>query len=210
LHAVSATILYKETTMNKFVRPAMLLAAVMGFVPQAVAEQPNIVFFFVDDMGWQDTSEPFHTEATRLNTQYETPAMERLADEGLKFTHANAAAICSPSRVSLMTGLGNLKINDETIKRALIDSLNDDDVMVRGAAARGLLLLGPSKQASETFVTLLGEDHGYNNLVLLNVLELLGSGAKDVVAKSSTFVSSKSPARVGNYILWAIERLNQQ
>jgi arylsulfatase A-like enzyme len=82
----------------------MFLVTVTGPVPQAVAEQPNIVFFFVDDMGWQDTSEPFHSEPTRLNERYETPAMERLADQGLKFTQAYAAAICSPSRASLMTG----------------------------------------------------------------------------------------------------------
>ena len=67
--------------------------------------QPNIVFFFVDDMGWQDTSEPFHTEITALNRRYHTPNMEKLADEAMKFTQAYACAVCSPSRVSLMTGL---------------------------------------------------------------------------------------------------------
>ncbi|WP_431130477.1 sulfatase-like hydrolase/transferase, partial [Flagellimonas flava] len=66
---------------------------------------PNIVFFFVDDMGWQDTWVPFHTELTQLNKMYHTPNMEHLANEGMKFTHAYATAVCSPSRVSLMTGL---------------------------------------------------------------------------------------------------------
>jgi len=66
---------------------------------------PNIVFFFVDDMGWQDTSVPFHTEVTKLNQRYQTPNMERLAAQGMKFTQAYACALCSPSRVSLMTGL---------------------------------------------------------------------------------------------------------
>ncbi len=71
----------------------------------AQAKPPNVVFFFVDDQGWQDTSEPFHTEATALNHQYRTPNMQRLAAEGVKFTQAYACAVCSPSRVSLMTGL---------------------------------------------------------------------------------------------------------
>jgi len=66
---------------------------------------PNIVFFFVDDMGWQDTSVPFHTEVTKLNKQYYTPNMEQLAKEGVKFTQAYASALCSPSRISLMTGM---------------------------------------------------------------------------------------------------------
>ncbi len=67
--------------------------------------KPNIVFFFVDDMGWQDTSLPFHTETTDLNRQYFTPNMEQLAKEGVKFTQAYATAVCSPSRISLMTGM---------------------------------------------------------------------------------------------------------
>ncbi len=66
---------------------------------------PNIVFFFVDDMGWQDTSVPFHRETTPLNEQYHTPNMEQLAREGVKFTQAYAYAVCSPSRISLMTGM---------------------------------------------------------------------------------------------------------
>ncbi|MFC1739471.1 sulfatase-like hydrolase/transferase [Planctomycetota bacterium] len=67
--------------------------------------KPNIVFFLVDDMGWQNTSEPFYKEVTPLNKKYHTPNMEALADEGVKFTQAYAYALCSPTRVSLMTGL---------------------------------------------------------------------------------------------------------
>jgi arylsulfatase A-like enzyme len=67
--------------------------------------RPNILFFFVDDMGWQDTSVPFHAEQTELNRRYRTPYMERLAKAGMKFTQAYACALCSPSRVSLMTGM---------------------------------------------------------------------------------------------------------
>lgn len=66
--------------------------------------RPNIVFFLVDDMGWQDTSVQFHTQITQLNRDYHTPNMERLAAQSLLFTNAYACAICSPTRVSLMTG----------------------------------------------------------------------------------------------------------
>ncbi len=67
-------------------------------------DKPNILFFFVDDMGWQDTSEPFYERVTKLNRWYHTPNIEQLADEGMKFTQAYACALCSPTRVSLMTG----------------------------------------------------------------------------------------------------------
>ncbi|MCY3998029.1 MAG: sulfatase [Flavobacteriaceae bacterium] len=76
---------------------------------QSLSKPPNMVFFFVDDMGWQDTSLPFHTEITRLNKQYHTPNMERLARQGMKFTQAYASAVCSPSRISLMTGVNAAK-----------------------------------------------------------------------------------------------------
>lgn len=67
--------------------------------------KPNIVLFLVDDMGWQDTSVPFWEKETHFNKRYNTPSMERLADEGMKFTQAYACAVCSPTRVSLMTGM---------------------------------------------------------------------------------------------------------
>ena len=66
---------------------------------------PNIVLFLVDDMGWQDTSVPFWNQRTPFNDRYHTPNMERLAAEGLKFTQAYATPVCSPSRISLMTGM---------------------------------------------------------------------------------------------------------
>ncbi len=84
------------------VLPALLLAMLPG---ASIEARPNIVFFLVDDMGWQDTSVPFHTEVTPLNRQYRTPNMERLAGQGMKFTQAYACSVCSPTRVSLMTGL---------------------------------------------------------------------------------------------------------
>ncbi len=67
--------------------------------------RPNIIVFLVDDMGWQDTSVPFWTEATPLNKRYRTPAMERLAREGMKFTQAYTTPVCTPSRVSMLTGV---------------------------------------------------------------------------------------------------------
>lgn len=68
-------------------------------------KQPNIIMFLVDDMGWQETSVAFYTEITELNKRYHTPNMDRLTKRGIKFTQAYACAVCSPSRISLNTGL---------------------------------------------------------------------------------------------------------
>lgn len=73
--------------------------------------KPNIIFFLVDDMGWQDTSVPFWRDEdgspkpTFLNKRYRTPNMEKLAEKGVTFTNAYASAICSPTRCSLMSGM---------------------------------------------------------------------------------------------------------
>ncbi len=60
--------------------------------------RPNIVFILMDDMGWRDLS-------CYGSTFYETPNIDRLAHEGLRFTDAYAACpVCSPTRASIMSG----------------------------------------------------------------------------------------------------------
>lgn len=85
---------------------AVALSAVawLDIIP-TMAQRPNIILFMVDDMGWQDTSVPFWTSTTPLNRTYDTPNMQRLADEGMRFTQAYASPISSPSRCSLLTGV---------------------------------------------------------------------------------------------------------
>ncbi len=102
----------KMTRRGARLSVAFLCLQLLGVCDGALAAEggrPNIVFFLVDDMGWQDTSEPFHTEATELNRRYHTPHMERLAREGMKFTQAYSCAVCSPSRISLMTGMNSAR-----------------------------------------------------------------------------------------------------
>jgi arylsulfatase A-like enzyme len=68
-------------------------------------KRPNIILFLVDDLGWQDTSVPFHSEPTPFNRRYRTPNMEALASEGMKFVDAYAASpVCTPTRTSILTG----------------------------------------------------------------------------------------------------------
>ncbi len=63
-----------------------------------VKKRPNIVFILVDDLGLHDLS-------TTGSTFYETPNVDRIADEGTVFTQGYAASrVCSPSRASIMLG----------------------------------------------------------------------------------------------------------
>ena len=58
----------------------------------------NIVLIYVDDLGWRDLG-------VQGSTYYETPNIDRLAAEGMRFTNAYAnAPNCAPSRAALMSG----------------------------------------------------------------------------------------------------------
>jgi arylsulfatase A-like enzyme len=65
---------------------------------EAVRPPLNVVVLLADDLGWKDLAccgSPF----------YETPALDRLATQGMRFTQAYASAnVCSPTRASLLTG----------------------------------------------------------------------------------------------------------
>jgi arylsulfatase A-like enzyme len=84
--------------------------AVLAQAAVAAPQRPNIVVFLVDDMGVMDTSVPFLTDATGrpqrypLNDYYRTPNMERLAARGIRFNNFCAMSVCSPTRISIMTG----------------------------------------------------------------------------------------------------------
>jgi len=96
--------------------------------PLDEGKKPNIIFFLVDDMGWQDTSVPFWTEKTPGNRIYQTPHMERLAREGMKFTQAYASSVCSPTRVSIMTGMNAARhrVTNWTLRRNIPEDHKDE------------------------------------------------------------------------------------
>ena len=88
----------------------VLISVCDGFVEAAQPAKPNVVVFLVDDMGVMDTSVPFLTDAAGnpkrypLNDYYRTPSMERLAARGIRFNQFYAMSVCSPTRISIMTG----------------------------------------------------------------------------------------------------------
>jgi len=62
------------------------------------ADQPNVVLFLVDDLGWIDVG-------YMGSKYYETPNINKLSQQGVLFTNAYAAcAVCSPTRASIQTG----------------------------------------------------------------------------------------------------------
>ncbi|WP_298613350.1 sulfatase [uncultured Odoribacter sp.] len=94
--------MYKKRWLSLAVVPLAGWGSIEAAQPE---KRPNIILFLVDDMGWQDTSVPFGKQRTVANDKFETPNMERLAAEGVKFTQAYACSISSPSRCSLFSGM---------------------------------------------------------------------------------------------------------
>ena len=75
-----------------------LLNSCKGKKSRSIYDNPNIVFIIIDDLGWKDVG-------YMGSKYYETPAIDRLAKQGMIFTQAYAnAANCAPTRASLLSG----------------------------------------------------------------------------------------------------------
>jgi len=96
--------------MNSFVRTRREFLRLMGLgaasmaVPRlacaarASRKKPNILFILIDDLGWSDVG-------CYGNQFHETPNVDRLARQGMRFTDAYAACpVCSPTRASILAG----------------------------------------------------------------------------------------------------------
>lgn len=64
---------------------------------QAPAGAPNIVVILLDDLGYSDFG--------AYGSEIHTPAIDKLADEGLRYNNFTSTALCTPSRAALLTGL---------------------------------------------------------------------------------------------------------
>ncbi len=94
-----------QTTRRQFLKQAAGVSLSLGVVgcghslnAAANAKKPNFLFILVDDLGWSDL-------ACYGNPLHETPNIDRLAAEGVRFTQAyTPCAVCSPTRAAIQTG----------------------------------------------------------------------------------------------------------
>jgi arylsulfatase A-like enzyme len=163
--------------MNARTRRACLALCLTTALAAGAAGKPNLIFILADDLGYGELG-------CYGQKVIQTPQLDRMAKEGLRFTHFYAGAtVCAPSRSVLMTGLhhgrtrvrGNagkqnpqaqaLKPEDVTVAEvlkqagyatALIGKWGLGDV---GAAESGL----PRKQGFDTFFGFLNQTHAHNH-----------------------------------------------
>jgi len=90
--------------MNKLILLALLAvlsgcaATESGGNTKAAAARPNVIVILIDDNGYGDFS-------CLGNPVVKTPAMDRLHDQGVRFTDFHVAPMCTPTRGQLLTGL---------------------------------------------------------------------------------------------------------
>ncbi|UUO07223.1 sulfatase-like hydrolase/transferase [Blastopirellula sp. J2-11] len=87
-------------------RTPLLVAMLSLLLPPsflcATEKQPNIILVMADDIGY----ECFGCYGSQ---QYLTPNIDRMAAQGMRFTHCYSQPLCTPSRVKMMTGLSNVR-----------------------------------------------------------------------------------------------------
>jgi arylsulfatase A-like enzyme len=139
--------------------------------------RPNLIWIMADDLGYGDLGCYGQKEIS-------TPNLDRMADEGMKFTHFySGATVCAPSRSVLMTGLhhGHTRVRGNAgQKNPAAQALQADDITVAkllqqsgyrtaligkwglgdvGAADSGL----PRKQGFDSFFGYLNQSHAHNH-----------------------------------------------
>ena len=95
---------YKKNILKPFLFSFLfIISALLGFSQEPTVEaMPNIILIMADDLG----SEALGAYG---GTSYKTPVLDKLAKEGALFNHAYAYPLCTPTRVSLMTGKYNFR-----------------------------------------------------------------------------------------------------
>lgn len=107
-------------------RPTLTLLLLLPVISAAPQEtRPNILLIFTDDQSWK-TLGCYRDEGAWPWVR--TPQIDRLAEEGVRFTHAYGAAWCIPSRASLLTGLLPHGIEGFTVPEGFRPGNIDPDV----------------------------------------------------------------------------------
>lgn len=88
-------------SIRRLVRAA-LAALILCCLAQSASAKPNIILIMADDFGYECVG-------ANGSTSYQTPHLDRLAAEGVRFTHCYAQPLCTPTRVQLMTGQSNVR-----------------------------------------------------------------------------------------------------
>lgn len=102
----------------------------MAFSCVALADEglPNVVFILADDLGWGDLG----CYGADL---HQTPHLDRLAREGVRFTQAYAMPVCSPTRASILTGRHAARLHLTIWREGALEPPHDQPLIPPSAIA---------------------------------------------------------------------------
>jgi len=102
----------------KILLPHLGFVAILSLSPTCGASPPNILLIVADDVGWSDLASYGHP-------YHQTPHLDRLANDGMRFTQAYAPApICSASRAAILTGKTPARLHFEFVTKEKPGSQN--------------------------------------------------------------------------------------
>lgn len=88
----------KKSFIHSAIYALLLLCFSFASINVQAQQKPNVIFIFIDDMGFSDLS-------CFGNKEMQTPNIDKLAKQGIKFTnYYDNSPVCSPSRVAAITG----------------------------------------------------------------------------------------------------------
>lgn len=89
---------HRSRMPTMFIRLFTAIALLIAISAQAQDRPPNVILMLIDDMGWTDLG-------CYGSPYYQTPHIDQLAKDGMKFTQAySACTVCSPTRAAVLTG----------------------------------------------------------------------------------------------------------
>ena len=116
---------------------------------------PNVILIFADDLGRGMLS-------CYGQQHFETPNIDRLANEGMKFNHAYGCAFCAPSRASMLTGLHDCHQGTWTYTRAGIYKSISTGEMTYDEISELIHTTGLQAEPNDVFLAQIPKEAGYS------------------------------------------------
>ena len=174
---------------------ALALAAPLTGCVAEKEQNPNIVLFLIDDMGWLDTSVAFGEEVYPFNMRHDTPNLSVLAEKGAIMSSAYVCPVSTPTRTSIMSGMNaahtritNYTSVDRDWNPDATDTPEAQENTVQSICKQGI---------SQAIITLGSEGCIYNHGCEIKRFPAYKVNAVDTTAAGDTFIGAFCAAYTG-------------
>ena len=106
--------------------PLLLIADLCGYAPPAFGQSaaaPNFILVFADDQGYGDLG-------VFGATDFDTPRIDRMAQEGMRFTSFYAQPVCGPSRTALLTGSYPIRVGEYGNRKNNFPYVHEQEILL--------------------------------------------------------------------------------